>query len=42
MVLVLLNMAVYLDFASAIDRYGKIEVNKHGIDNATKEEISSD
>jgi succinate dehydrogenase / fumarate reductase flavoprotein subunit len=28
------KMAVYLDFASAIERYGKIEANKKGITNA--------
>jgi succinate dehydrogenase / fumarate reductase flavoprotein subunit len=33
------KQAVFLDFASAIDRYGKIEVNKHGLENATKEDI---
>ena len=33
------KMAVYLDFASAIERYGKIEENKQGIHNASKEEI---
>lgn len=33
------KQAVFLDFASAIDRYGKIEVNKHSIENASKEDI---
>jgi succinate dehydrogenase / fumarate reductase flavoprotein subunit len=33
------KMAVYLDFASAIERYGKIEATKQGIHNASKEEI---
>lgn len=33
------KMAVYLDYASAIDRYGKIEANKKGLHNASKEEI---
>ena len=33
------KMAVYLDFASAIERYGNIEVNKQGLHNASKEEI---
>jgi len=33
------KMAVYLDFADAIKRYGKIEVGKHGIDNADEAEI---
>jgi succinate dehydrogenase / fumarate reductase flavoprotein subunit len=33
------KMAVYLDYASAIDRYGKIEANKRGMHNASKEEI---
>jgi succinate dehydrogenase / fumarate reductase flavoprotein subunit len=31
--------AVFLDFASAIERYGKIEANIHGNPNASKEEI---
>jgi len=33
------KMAVYLDYASAIDRYGKIEANKKGLHNVSKEEI---
>ena len=33
------RQAVYLDFASAIERYGKIECRKHGIDNPTPEDI---
>ena len=33
------KMAVYLDFASAIERYGKTEATKQGIHNASKEEI---
>ncbi|HUH75353.1 MAG TPA: fumarate reductase/succinate dehydrogenase flavoprotein subunit [Chitinophagales bacterium] len=33
------RQAVFLDFASAIERYGKIEVNKHGLDNATQADI---
>jgi succinate dehydrogenase / fumarate reductase flavoprotein subunit len=33
------KQAVYLDFASAIQRYGKAEANKHGIDDATPEQI---
>jgi len=33
------KQAVYLDFASAIERYGKTECRKHGIDNPTPEEI---
>ena len=31
--------AVYLDFAAAIERYGKIEVSKRGLENVSKEEI---
>jgi len=31
--------AVYLDFASAIERYGKTEANLKGLKNASKEEI---
>jgi len=31
--------AVYLDYASAIQRYGKIECGKHGIDNPSAGEI---
>ncbi len=33
------KMAVYLDFSSAIKRYGAIEVTKHGIDNPTESDI---
>jgi succinate dehydrogenase / fumarate reductase flavoprotein subunit len=33
------KQAVYLDFASAIERYGKTECRKHGIENPTAEEI---
>jgi succinate dehydrogenase / fumarate reductase flavoprotein subunit len=33
------KMAVYLDFASAIERYGKTEANKLGKVNASKDEI---
>src|SRR5438552_2246703 len=33
------KQAVYLDYAAAIDRYGKIECSKLGIDNPTKEVI---
>ncbi len=33
------KMAVYLDYASAIERYGKTEATKNGITNASKEEI---
>jgi len=33
------KQAVYLDFAAAIQRYGKIEAGKHGHDNAPTEEI---
>ncbi len=33
------KMAVYLDFGAAIERYGKIEANKQGKHNATKNEI---
>ncbi len=33
------KMAVYLDFASAIERYGKVESNKQGKPNASKAEI---
>lgn len=35
------KMAVYLDFASAIERYGKTEANKQGKTNASKDEILS-
>ena len=34
------KMAVYLDYADAIARYGQGEVNKLGIDDATKEKIT--
>ena len=33
------RLAVYLDFADAIKRYGKIEVGKHNIENANEAEI---
>ncbi|MEY3738719.1 MAG: succinate dehydrogenase (quinone) flavoprotein subunit [Bacteroidota bacterium] len=33
------KQAVYLDYAAAIERYGKIEVGKQGIENASKEKI---
>jgi succinate dehydrogenase / fumarate reductase flavoprotein subunit len=33
------RQAVYLDYASAIERYGKIECRKHGIDNPSAEMI---
>src|ERR1700734_3193518 len=33
------KQAVYLDYSSAIDRYGRIECGKHGIENATGEQI---
>ncbi len=33
------KMAVYLDFASAIYRYGQTEATKNGLSNASKEEI---
>jgi succinate dehydrogenase / fumarate reductase flavoprotein subunit len=33
------KMAVYLDYAYAIERYGKIEANKKNMHNASKEEI---
>ena len=33
------KQAVYLDYAAAIERYGKIEVSKKGLDNVSKEEI---
>lgn len=35
------KQAVYLDFAAAIERYGKIEAGTHGKDHATTEEIIS-
>ena len=34
------KMAVYLDYASAIERYGKIEANKQGLHNVSAEEIT--
>lgn len=34
------KMAVYLDFADAIKRYGKIEIGKRGIANSTDETIT--
>jgi succinate dehydrogenase / fumarate reductase, flavoprotein subunit len=34
------RMAVYLDYAAAIERYGKGEVNKLGLDNADAETIT--
>ncbi len=33
------KQAVYLDYASAIQRYGKAEAHKHGIDNPSPEQI---
>ncbi|MBK8685464.1 MAG: fumarate reductase/succinate dehydrogenase flavoprotein subunit [Bacteroidetes bacterium] len=33
------KMAVYLDYASAIERYGKTEATKNGMANASKDEI---
>ncbi|TAL57756.1 MAG: fumarate reductase/succinate dehydrogenase flavoprotein subunit [Bacteroidetes bacterium] len=33
------KMAVYLDFAAAIERYGKIQVNKMNLHNVSKERI---
>src|SRR4051794_36246506 len=33
------KQAVYLDYAFAIERYGKIECSKHGIENPSAEEI---
>ncbi len=33
------KMAVYLDFAANTERYGKIEANKRGLHNPSKEEI---
>jgi succinate dehydrogenase / fumarate reductase flavoprotein subunit len=33
------KQAVFLDFSSAIERYGKVECHKHSIHNPTKEEI---
>jgi succinate dehydrogenase / fumarate reductase flavoprotein subunit len=34
------KMAVYLDFAFAIERYGKIEANKNNMHDASKEQIT--
>ena len=34
------KMAVYLDFADAIKRYGKIEVSKRGLEDASEENIT--
>lgn len=34
------KMAVYLDYADAIQRYGRIEANKLGLDDATKEKLT--
>ena len=34
------KMAVYLDYAAAIERYGKIEVGKQGLSNVSKEAIT--
>lgn len=33
------KQAVYLDYADAIDRYGRIECSKHGIENPSEEEV---
>ncbi|HVM89694.1 MAG TPA: fumarate reductase/succinate dehydrogenase flavoprotein subunit, partial [Puia sp.] len=33
------KQAVYLDYASAIQRYGQVECSKHGIENPSAEEI---
>ncbi|HTJ11505.1 MAG TPA: fumarate reductase/succinate dehydrogenase flavoprotein subunit [Dinghuibacter sp.] len=33
------KQAVYLDYASAIDRYGRTEAGKHGLENPTPEQI---
>src|SRR5450432_1326752 len=35
------KQAVYLDYSEAIFRYGKVECNKHGLDQATPETIRS-
>ncbi|MEO8711170.1 MAG: fumarate reductase/succinate dehydrogenase flavoprotein subunit, partial [Parafilimonas sp.] len=35
------KQAVYLDFTSAIQRYGKVEAHKHGIENPSTEEIKN-
>lgn len=34
------KQAVYLDYASAIERYGKVEANKLGLENPSKEKIT--
>ncbi|QEC43727.1 fumarate reductase/succinate dehydrogenase flavoprotein subunit [Pseudobacter ginsenosidimutans] len=34
------KQAVYLDYANAIQRYGEIEVGKHGLSNVSPEEIT--
>ncbi|MFI5154226.1 MAG: fumarate reductase/succinate dehydrogenase flavoprotein subunit [Chitinophagales bacterium] len=34
------RQAVYLDYADAIERYGKIECGKHGLSNPSSEEIT--
>lgn len=34
------KQAVYLDYAAAIQRYGEIEVGKHGLSNVSPEEIT--
>lgn len=33
------GLAVFLDFSAAIERYGKMEVNKQGLQNVSKEKI---
>ncbi len=33
------RQAVYLDYASAIDRYGRIECGKHGLENPSAQEV---
>src|SRR5271154_2671983 len=33
------KQAVYLDYASALERYGRVECSKHGIENPTQEEV---
>jgi succinate dehydrogenase / fumarate reductase flavoprotein subunit len=33
------KMAVYLDFTSNTERYGRVEANKHGIHNPSREEV---
>ena len=35
------KQAVYLDYADAIERYGEGEVNKHGIENASSDQIKN-